>query len=343
MMNKKIAVVILNWNGVEHLKRFLPMLIDRSENLADIIVADNGSTDYSKQFLKSLPNVSVIELSRNFGFAGGYNRALQHLSHDYFVILNSDVEVSPGWLTNVVATFEEDKLLSCFQPKILDYKERNRFEYAGGCGGYIDKYGYAFCRGRIFKELENDNSQYNDESEIFWATGACMIIRGEAFHSVGGFDGDLFAHFEEIDLCWRLKNAGWKIKVVPSITVWHVGGGTLDAASPFKTYLNFRNSLLVLHKNLPKGIRFPTLLSRLVLDGIAALKLLFSGDIKHFLAVFKAHFHFYGRLKSNAAKRTGNEKLDHPEVLNGNLVWLYYIQKLRTFSAIKERGKFFNK
>lgn len=342
-MNKKIAVVILNWNGVKYLKQFLPQVLERSENLADIFVADNGSTDDSKTYLSTLPEVNVIELSRNFGFAAGYNRALQELDYKYYVILNSDVEVSQGWLNGVALTFEQDELLACFQPKILDYNDRGKFEYAGGAGGYMDKYGYAFCRGRIFNHLEIDEGQYDDKQPVFWATGACMIIRSEAFHSAGGFDDDLFAHFEEIDLCWRLKNAGWKISAIPSIKVWHVGGGTLNASSPFKTYLNFRNSLLMLHKNLPGGKRLPILLSRLILDGIAAIKYLGAGEFRHFWSVFKAHMSFYSRIRSNASKRRGNERMDHPEMLNGNLVWLFYIKKLKTFSVIKERGKFFQK
>ncbi|MEO8759865.1 MAG: glycosyltransferase family 2 protein, partial [Bacteroidia bacterium] len=267
MYNPKIAVVILNFNGKKLLQKFLPSVIDNSK-LATIYVADNASTDDSISFLKTdFPQVKIIELIQNYGFAKGYNEALKRVDADYFILVNSDVEVTPNWIEPIINLMETDKAIAAAQPKIVSYNTKDEFEYAGACGGFIDKYGYPFCRGRIFDTIEKDTNQYNNPIEIFWATGACMFVRAQVFNELKGFDGFYFAHMEEIDLCWRIKNTGHKIMVVPGSVVYHVGGGTLNKLSPQKTFLNFRNSLLSLTKNNTSGNLFFKILVRLNLDG----------------------------------------------------------------------------
>ena len=292
----KLAIVILNWNGKELLKQFLPSVIEYSKD-ADIYVADNASTDDSVSFIKTFfPSVKIIQNEENGGYAKGYNDALKHIKADVFCLLNSDVEVTKNWLPPILDTFRTNPNTAIIQPKILDFKNKAFFEYAGAAGGFIDKYGYPYCRGRIFNTLEKDNGQYNDITEIFWATGACLFIRSAVFKNVSGFDEHFFAHMEEIDLCWRTKNKGFNIKYVGASVVYHVGGATLNATNPKKTYLNFRNSLFMLTKNA-KGALFLIIFIRLILDGLAGIKFLIELKPKHTLAILKAHFSFYSNLR----------------------------------------------
>jgi GT2 family glycosyltransferase len=300
----KFAIVILNWNGKAWLEKFLPTLVKHSQE-ATVFVADNGSNDDSVSFLtQEFPTVKIIENNENLGFAGGYNKALNHIHADYYVLINSDVEVTENWLSPIVSLMDGDKNIAACQPKILDYNNREKFEYAGASGGYIDNLGYPFCRGRIFNNIEHDKGQYNDEVEVFWATGACLFVRSSHFWEVSGLDEDFFAHQEEIDLCWRLKNKGYKIMVEPKSQVFHVGGGTLNAGSPFKTHLNFRNNLYMLFKNLPTSFLFVVIPMRLVLDGVASLTFLNQPKgLQHFLAIAKAHFAFYFEIPKLLVKR----------------------------------------
>tara|TARA_B100001758_G_scaffold247807_1_gene267417 strand:+ start:32 stop:1054 length:1023 start_codon:yes stop_codon:yes gene_type:complete len=300
----KIAIIILNWNGKEWLQKFLPTLVENS-NDATVFLADNGSYDDSLFFIKKeFPSVRIIENNENLGFAGGYNKALTHIQAKYYVLVNSDLEVAPAWLSPIISLMDRDKNIAACQPKIIDYNNRKRFEYAGASGGYIDNLGYPFCRGRIFNHLEEDKGQYNDLKEVFWATGACLFLRSDAFWAVGGFDASFFAHQEEIDLCWRMKNNGFKIMVQPQSIVYHVGGGTLNSGSSFKTYLNFRNNLYMLFKNLPAYYLFFIIPIRLFLDGIAAISFLAKKKgVSHFLSVIKAHFAFYFAIPKLIAKR----------------------------------------
>lgn len=298
-----IAVVILNWNGQEFLKKFLPILLQYSSD-AKIIVADNGSTDSSIPFLQSeFPEVDIIPLVDNFGFCEGYNRALQMVEAKYYVLLNSDVQVTKGWLKPMFDLLESDDRIAACQPKILSCSEPQNFEYAGAGGGLIDYMGIPFCRGRLFDHLEKDSGQYNDIKEIFWATGACMMIRADSYKAMNGLDNDFFAHMEEIDLCWRLINSGQKIFYCGHSTVYHVGGGTLNKSNPQKTYLNFRNNLYLLHKNLPQHLLFKTIFLRLIIDGLAAFKMWMDSGVGHFTAVLKAHGSYYKQIGSLNKKR----------------------------------------
>jgi GT2 family glycosyltransferase len=300
----KTAVVILNWNGKNWLEKFLPNVISESSD-ATVIVADNNSSDDSVKFLEeNYPNIRIIQNDGNYGYAKGYNLALKQIDAQYFVLLNSDIEVTKDWISPIISLMDLNKKISACQPKILDYNNKNEFEYAGASGGFIDKFGYPFCRGRIFDDLEEDKGQYNDATEIFWATGACLFVRSSHLWEVGGLDKDFFAHQEEIDLCWRLKNKGYKIMVEPKSVVYHVGGGTLNVGSPFKTHLNFRNNLYMMFKNLPLSSLFIIIPIRLVLDGIAAMTFLINKKgIRHLFAVMKAHFAFYFEIPKLIAKR----------------------------------------
>lgn len=292
----QIAVIILNWNGKELLEQFLPSVIKYSQE-AHIYVADNASTDDSVSFIKTAyPNVKIIQNKENGGYAKGYNDALKHVKADVFCLLNSDIEVTKNWLFPIIETFKNEANTAITQPKLLDFKNKDYFEYAGAAGGFIDKYGYPYCRGRIFNTIEKDSGQYNDTSEIFWASGACLFIRSNVFNELNGLDEYFFAHMEEIDLCWRTKNLGYKVKYVSSSKVYHVGGATLSNTNPKKTFLNFRNSLFALTKNA-SGPLFTLIIVRLILDGIAGIKFLFEIKPKHTLAVLKAHFSFYEHLK----------------------------------------------
>lgn len=318
----KVAVVILNYNGRRFLERFLPTVVGRTNpDMAEIIVADNASTDDSVAFMREhFPNVRLIENGSNGGFSMGYNLALQQIEAQYYVLLNSDIEVTEGWLNPVVSMMDSDPTIAACQPKILSYHEKEKFEYAGACGGFIDKYGYPFCRGRVFQHLETDEGQYDTPVEVFWATGACMFVRADLYHKIGGLDDSFFAHMEEIDLCWRLKNEGFRVFCCPQSVVYHIGGGTLPKNSPRKTYLNFRNNLSLLLKNLP-GSRVGWVIAyRIVLDWLAAFKFLFEGCFSDFRMVFKAHRDFFRRVKSLREKRRLAERKEVSCIYQRNIV-----------------------
>jgi len=340
-----LAIVILNYNGLTHLTRFLPSVLNSAYPNARVVVADNGSTDGSLDYLKAqFPEVTTIDLGKNFGFAEGYNQALARLNEPYLVLLNSDVAVSPGWLEPIITQMEQDRQIAVVQPKIISLLEPNKFEYAGASGGWMDTLGYPFCRGRIFAETEEDQGQYDDVEEVFWASGAAFVIRKSLFEQFSGFDGDFFAHSEEIDLCWRLKNAGYKIIVNPQSRVYHLGGGTLAYNTPRKTYLNFRNSLYTLVKN-EKALKLAWLIPlRLILDGMAAALFLSQGKLSHIPAVLRAHLSLYAQLPSLLTKRQRQAALIHQHRLKptdklsgryaGSIVWQYYINKVHHFSAL---------
>jgi GT2 family glycosyltransferase len=334
------AVVILNWNGKKHLETFLPSVCRHSKRPdVKIFVADNGSTDGSVDFLKNhFPETKLIELDRNYGFAGGYNKALQQIEADFFVILNSDVEVSAGWLDAPIELLKREEKTAAVAPKILSYTDNTHFEYAGAAGGFIDKYGYPFCRGRIINTTEKDKAQYNDVRSVFWASGAALFVKAHIFKELGGFDSDFFAHMEEIDLCWRMKNRTYDIKYTPHSVVWHLGGGALPKENPFKTYLNHRNNLMMLYKNLPANKVFLTILKRLFLDGLSAIVYLASLKVNLFSALLKAHFAFYRNLKQLKAKRKNNlgESIQykHSEIYKGSIIFDYFIRKRKTFDEL---------
>ena len=336
--SSQIAVVILNYNGKKWLEKFLPSVITNSTE-AEIIIADNGSTDDSISFLQqTYPDLRLIILDKNYGFTGGYNRSLFQLDHKYFVLLNSDIEVTPNWLTAPIKLLENNPKIAACQPKIKSYKEKNKFEHAGAAGGMIDKYGYPFCRGRIFMTAEEDNQQFEEETPIFWASGACLIIRGALYKEFQGLQEEFFAHMEEIDLCWRLKSAGHEIYYTPFSEVYHVGGGTLDTSNPRKTFLNFRNGLALLVINLPSKYLIPVLLYRLVLDGVAGLEFLLVGHWRDTLAVIKAHFSFYSKffIWTKARKFAKSKKTSHSydDTFKHSIVWQYFITKKRSYSEL---------
>lgn len=333
------AVVILNFNGKTHLQRYLPGVIRHSASCS-IYVADNGSSDGSQALLeRDFPSAKCIQLPQNLGYAGGYNKALEALEEDIFVLLNSDVEVGPGWIEPILTLFAQNPALAACQPKLLDDLRRQKFEYAGASGGFIDRLGYPFCRGRIFDSLEEDLGQYNDAREVFWASGACLFVRRSAFLKAGGFDPDFFAHMEEIDLCWRLQNLGYSIMVCPQSSVYHLGGGTLNKQSPRKTYLNFRNSLYCVFKNEHSGRLLYKIPFRLLLDGLAGLKFLFGAQGLHTLSILRAHFAFYASIPMLILKRRTIRK--HPEfryharyIYKGSIVLDYYLLARKRFSSL---------
>lgn len=319
----KIAVVILNWNGVQLLEQFLPSIIQFSPE-ATIYVADNASTDTSVSFVKQhFPSVKIVKNKGNFGFAQGYNEALKHIDAEIYALVNSDIEVTQNWLEPILETFEKESETAIIQPKILDFKNKQYFEYAGAAGGFIDKYGYPYCRGRIFDTIEKDLGQYNDNREIFWASGACFFIRSAVYKELNGFDDAFFAHQEEIDLCWRAFNKGHKIKYNYKSVVYHVGGATLQQGNPRKTFLNFRNSLLMLTKNLPKESLYKVLFSRMILDGIAGIQFISKGKFSHFAAILKAHFSFYSLFPDTYKKRTQFQTKKYYN--QKSIVYTYYI------------------
>lgn len=292
-----VAIVILNWNGKAYLEKFLPIVLKSSYENKTVIVADNASTDDSVLFLRNhYPGVRLIENAANEGFASGYNKALQQVNSEYCILLNSDVEVTEQWIEPVIAIMEANKKIAACQPKILSFKQKKYFEYAGAAGGWIDSMGYPFSRGRVFDCCETDNGQYNNASPCFWATGTAMFVRTEVFKQLAGFDESFFAHQEEIDLCWRMQLAGYAVFVQPASVVYHIGGGTLPSGNSRKVYLNYRNNLVMLYKNLPVSEKIWKIPVRLVLDGIAACRELVSADAGYFMAVIKAHMYFYGWL-----------------------------------------------
>jgi GT2 family glycosyltransferase len=331
------AVVILNYNGKHFLRQFLPGVIAHSGS-AKIVVADNASTDDSVSFLKEnfLNQVQIILLNSNRGYCGGYNEALKQINAEYYVLLNSDVEVTPDWIDPIISLFKHDQSIAAAQPKILSYQNRNEFEYAGAAGGFIDSLGYPFCRGRIFNIFEKDSGQYNDTRQVFWATGACLFIRSEVFHQAGGFDEDFFAHMEEIDLCWRIQRTGMKIFYVGSSQVYHVGGGTLAKSNPKKTYFNFRNGLSLLIKNLPAGQLFWKIPLRMILDWVAAGKFLVTGSPADAWAVLIAHASFLKNLGRDCSKRKGPiQSGSIATIYNGLLLADYHLRGKRNFSDLR--------
>lgn len=333
---KPIAIVILNWNGADLLERYLPPLLQRTpEACVDYYVADNASTDHSLEVLSRYPEVSLIRLDKNYGFAEGYNRALEALPHSYYILLNSDVEVTQGWLLPLLEYMDSHQEVAACQPKVRSLRSPDCFEYAGAAGGFIDRYGYPFCRGRIREICEKDRGQYDEVTSIFWATGACLMIRRDDYQAVGGLDGAFFAHMEEIDLCWRLRARGRLLVCLPQSVVYHLGGATLKQENPFKTYLNFRNNLLMLYKNLPEKELHRVLSCRLVLDLLAAILFLVQGQVKNAWAVCKA-YRDYRRMRCEMrAKRMDNQAIavleDIPERVPQSMLVAYYLRCFRTF------------
>jgi GT2 family glycosyltransferase len=332
------AVVILNWNGLKFLKDFLPSVVANSGN-CEIFVADNASTDGSLLFLKDyFPAVHVIALDQNYGFCEGYNKALKQIEAKYYVLLNSDVSVPQGWTEPIIDLMDSDETIAVCQPKINSYTHPDFFEYAGAGGGLLDTLGYPFCRGRIFETLEEDTGQFNDITEIFWATGACMFVRADVYHKLGGLEPAFFAHMEEIDFCWRAKNNGYKVMYNGQSQVFHVGGGTLHKSNPRKTYLNFRNGLALLYKNLPTNEFFPTLTLRIILDWIAALRMLMAGQLKDARAVLDAHANllrnvsYWSKQRRKQAHKVKIERLTG--TYKGSIVWEYFVRQKRTVSDL---------
>ena len=329
----KIAIVILNWNGELLLERYLPSVIAHSKG-ADIYVADNASTDNSIAFVsENYPSVHIIKNAENGGFAKGYNDALRHVDCDIFCLLNSDVEVTAHWLEPISEAFMTIKDAAIVQPKILDLLKKDHFEYAGAGGGFIDQLGYPFCRGRIFQTLERDNGQYDDIKEIFWATGACMFVKKNVFEELKGFDNDYFAHQEEVDFCWRAKNHGYKIMYVGASSVYHLGGSTLSNMNPKKTYLNFRNSLFSITKNLPRRKAFVIIFLRLVLDGIAAIRFLWQLRFTHFIAIIRAHLSFYRQFR-NMYKKREKRSFIKKYYITKSIVWSYFVNRISNFNIL---------
>lgn len=336
---KRTAIVILNYNGRDYLEKFLPSVV-RFSNDAEIIVADNASTDDSIVFLQqNYPLIRLIHNNENGGFAKGYNDALAKVKADYFLLLNSDIEVTEDWLTPLVQEMEDETVAGC-QPKVLSYRNKSHFEHAGASGGFMDHNFYPFCRGRILEQFEKDNGQYDGETEIFWATGAALMIRADLFKKVGGFDEAFFAHMEEIDLCWRLKKMNYRFKVVPSSKIYHVGGGTLAYNSPRKLFLNFRNSLYMIVRNY-EGWLFPKLFYRMCLDGVAAFHFLVKGEIKSFYCVFKAHYFFYRRLdvllKQRKAIKETSTIYNNVGFYRASILWARYFKRITKFSDLNSR------
>jgi GT2 family glycosyltransferase len=334
----KVAVIILNYNGRHFLEKFLPGIVQYNEGYP-IYVVDNQSTDQSLDFLASSysKEVNCIKLERNFGFAGGYNKAVNHIEAEYYIFLNSDIEVTEGWIKPLVSLMESNQIIAACQPKLLDFKERNRFEYAGAAGGYIDLLGYPFCRGRVFQTMEKDYGQYDDIIPVFWASGACMMIRSTVFKDLGGFDEDYFAHMEEIDLCWRIKRSGFEVYYNGESILYHVGGGTLNESNPFKTYLNFRNSLITLIKNDNSFALLWKVPARLTFDIIASLKFLISDSLRDAFSVVRADLHVITRVLYYFKKRGKLQKINtkYTGWYNRSIVISYYFLRRKFFFNLK--------
>lgn len=336
---KEIAVAVLNWNGQKLLEEFLPSVVAHSAQ-ADVYLIDNNSSDNSMSYVTStLPSVKIIQTNDNMGYAGGYNFALAEIKNPFVVLLNSDIETTENWLDAPLKLLKEDDSIGACQPKIKAYKAKDSFEYAGAAGGFIDYLGYPFCRGRLFEELEKDNEQYEDSREIFWASGACLFVNRKAFYEAGQLDETFFAHMEEIDLCWRMKNEGYKIFYTSQSTVYHLGGGTLNSQSTQKTFLNFRNNLYLLTKNLPATTLFPILFTRLILDGAAGIRFILGFKPKHALAIVKAHFAFYANFNRLAKERQGYyfklKGLKSSQMYSNSIVLEHFLKGAKTFSALK--------
>jgi len=337
MIDPSVAVVILNWNGKELLSRFLPGVVNSKYSNLQLIVGDNASTDDSVAFIKlNFPQIKIIQNDQNYGFAEGYNRILEKVEADYYVLLNSDVEVPENWIEPVIRVMETDERIAAAQPKIKWQKNKSKFEYAGAAGGFMDINGFPFCRGRLFDEVENDFGQYNDKKEIFWASGAAFFIKKAVWKKTSGLDPDLFAHMEEIDLCWRLKNLGYKIIYCPDAEVYHVGGGTLDANNPRKIFLNFRNNLMIMQKNLPLSEVYFQLIIRFFIDFVALMQFLIKGKPEFAMAVSKAHFQFLKNLQKTGRKRADRQLpyCNHTGVFKSSVVWSFFIKGIRHFSQL---------
>lgn len=330
--NKPIAVIILNWNGHDLLNEYLPQVVATTDSaVADIIVADNGSTDNSVELLKTkFPEVKLLQFDTNHGFAQGYNLAIEQTQYKYTILLNSDVATAPGWITPLYEYMEANSNVGACQPKLLAYKQKDAFEYAGASGGFIDRNGYPYCRGRIFGTVEKDHGQYDDVISVFWATGAALMIRSQVYLTAGGLDKDFFAHMEEIDLCWRVLLMGYDIKVVPQSVAYHLGGGSLPASNPRKTYLNFRNNLLMLHKNLPDATRNRKLFVRRLLDTIAWAKFMTTFDLKNANAILKAHNDFRS-MRKRYTSHPDVDLLDQRNDTHRNIIVDYYLRGRKTW------------
>ncbi|MFN0049789.1 MAG: glycosyltransferase family 2 protein [Cytophagales bacterium] len=331
----KVAVVILNWNGRNFLEKFLPNVVKYSES-AHISIADNASTDDSIAFLKNhYPQIKIIQNTKNEGFCRGYNLALNEIEADYYVLLNSDVEVTQNWLFPAINYLENNQNIAALQPKIKSYYQKEQFEYAGAAGGFLDRDGYPFCRGRLFDTLENDHNQFDEIAEIGWASGACFFVRASVFNQLGGLDEDFFAHMEEIDLCWRIWNAGYRIVYYPHCEIFHIGGGTLPKKNSHKTFLNFRNSLYLFHKNYP-GKDLPIkFLKRLLMDGLAGVKFLLQGYPLDTLAIVKAHFAYYIAIPLLHKKRSASNHNSHKMLKKYSIVWGYFVLRKKIFADYK--------
>ena len=338
-----VAIVLLNYNGKKWLSRFLPKLTSHSDPHS-IVLADNASTDDSVEYVRGFyPNIQIIQNKTNAGFAQGYNEALAHLEgkFDYYLLINTDIEVTENWVEPLLTVLEKDPTYAGVQPKIRSFYQRDSFEHAGASGGFVDRSFYPFCRGRLMHITEKDEGQYNNQKEIFWATGACMLVRSSVFHELEGFDCDFFAHMEEIDFCWRAKKRGYRFCVEPKSMVYHVGGGTLSYVNPQKTYLNFRNNLFMIHKNYD-GILFLMIFKRLVLDGVAGVKFLVGMSPKNTLAVIKAHFSYYAALselnkKRKTIQRSTVNKGKLTGMFTGCIIWAFYFKRIRKFSKLNVR------
>ena len=336
-MTPLVSIVILNWNGQKYLEQFLPFVMASTYSNFTVVVADNASTDDSVPFLRSYyPLIKILELKKNYGFARGYNEALKDVEAEYYVLLNSDVEVIPSWIEPVVEMMETNRHIGACQPKLLQQQKRDHFEYSGACGGWLDRLGYPFARGRIFDECEPDRGQYDNSTPIFWASGAAMFVRAELYHELGGLDDYFFAHQEEIDFCWRLQRKGYMVYSCPASVVYHVGGATLPKGNSTKVFLNFRNNLVMMAKNMPAGEATWKIAYRFILDAVSAVKSLFAGEGKYFVAVFRAHIAFIGWLLSGR-----NKKQDLPKksvelhgYLRSSVVWAHFVKGKKTFDEI---------
>ena len=337
------AIVILNWNGEKYLQQFLPILTKYTPDTdVEIIVADNASTDSSLQVMKDyFPAIRTIVLDRNYGFAGGYNKALEQVDADYYVLLNSDVEVTDNWLSPMLNFMNENENVAACQPKIRSYFNRTSFEHAGASGGFIDQYGFPFCRGRVFGVVEEDKGQYDDNIDVFWATGACLMVRSKVFWKVGALDSEFFAHMEEIDLCWRLKSRGYRVVCVPGSIVYHIGGGTLHVDSPHKIYLNFRNNLLLLYKNLPTDLLRRTMFWRRIFDYSAAFQFILTGKFQNAKSIFRARSDYKKMLPDFLEKRNENilysTNLNIAEIYLDSIVFSYFLKNKRTYNSLKDK------
>jgi GT2 family glycosyltransferase len=335
----EVAVVILNWNGRSLLEKYLPGVVEHSNASAEVILADNASTDDSVEYVRrNFPTVRIIQNEDNGGYSRGYNQALAQVDADFFVLLNSDIQVGAQWIEPVIEHMKRHRQLAACQPKIKDLRHPERFEYAGAAGGFIDKYGYPFCRGRLFTTLEKDTGQYDESCEIFWASGACLFVRSDAFKEVNGLDERLFSHMEEIDMCWRLKNRGYKIGYCADSEVLHLGGGTLEAGHPRKTYYNFRNNLYMVFKNLPREKLIPIIGVRLILDGVAGLKFLFGGQLRHVWPILRAHFSFYRHLgslsKARRAQQMTSKRMKIYNAYKGSIALSYFLGGKKKFTDL---------